>query len=470
MPGAHINRDERNVTTATAALPDGHRRPSRTAIGPHPVVSRRVNRFLGGAGLARPMSGQAEHEDRKKYEFRRVLEELQDYTGSGTQLVTIYVPDDRQISDVAEHVTQEHSEASNIKSKGTRTNVQDALTSIKDRLRYYDEVPENGMVMFSGAVDTGGGRSEMVTKVLESPPQPVESFRYHCDSAFLLEPLEEMLADSGLYGLIVLDRREANVGWLRGKRVVPVKSASSLVPGKQRKGGQSAQRFARLRLEAIDNFYQEVAEMANELFVPERHDLDGILVGGPSPTKDEFLDGDYLHHELQDQVLGKFDVSYTDESGLSSLVDAAESVLADAELMQDKALVEEFFEELHAGERATYGFEKTRENLVMGAVDTLLISEDLRQDVATWTCPSCGHDHRELVERRHETPDESCSECGAALEANEAVREDAIEHLMSIAEQRGTETAFISTDFEKGEQLLTAFGGVAGLLRYATGV
>ncbi|MFB6157726.1 MAG: peptide chain release factor aRF-1, partial [Haloferacaceae archaeon] len=196
--------------------------------------------------------GGAEHGDRKKYEFSRVIEELDEYEGSGTQLVTIYVPEDKRISDVVQHVTQEHSEASNIKSKQTRTNVQDALKSLKDRLRYYDEPPENGMVLFSGAVDAGGGQTDMVTKVLESPPQPVESFRYHCDSDFLTEPLEEMLADQGLFGLIVLDRREANVGWLRGKRVEPVKNASSLVPGKQRKGGQSAQRFARLRLEAID--------------------------------------------------------------------------------------------------------------------------------------------------------------------------------------------------------------------------
>jgi peptide chain release factor subunit 1 len=406
-------------------------------------------------------------EDRRKYEFRKVIEDLTEYEGSGTQLVTIYVPPDKQISDVVAHVTQEHSEASNIKSKQTRTNVQDALTSIKDRLRYYKEPPENGMVLFSGAIDSGGGQTEMVTKVLENPPDPVQSFRYHCDSTFLTEPLEEMLADKGLFGLVVLDRREANVGWLRGKRVEPVKSTTSLVPGKQRKGGQSAQRFARLRLEAIDNFYQEVAEMANELMVPERHEMDGILVGGPSPTKDEFLDGDYLHHELQDLVVGKFDVSYTDESGLYDLVDAAQDALADQEVMKDKAQMEEFFENLHAGDLATYGFEPTRQNLVMGAVDRLLLSEDLRSDVVVFDCPN-GHEEYEVVDRRHSTPDHTCSECGEPAEMQD--REDVIEHLMEIAEQRGTETKFISTDFEKGEQLLDAFGGVAGILRYSTGV
>ncbi|MFB6127218.1 MAG: peptide chain release factor aRF-1 [Halolamina sp.] len=416
------------------------------------------------------MSSDAEgaSEDRRQYEFRKVLDELDEYEGSGTQLVTIYVPDDRQVSDVVQHVTQEHSEASNIKSKQTRTAVQDALKSIKDRLKYYDTYPpENGLVLFSGAVDSGGGQTEMVTKVLESPPEPVQSFRYHCDSNFLTDPLEEMMADKGLFGLIVLDRREANVGWLKGKRIEPVKSASSLVPGKQRKGGQSAQRFARLRLEAIDNFYQEVAGMANDLFVNERHELDGILVGGPSPTKDEFLSGDYLHHELQDKVLGKFDVAYTDESGLHDLVDSAQEVLADQEIMADKREMEEFFELLNTGGKATYGFGPTRENLVMGAVDRLLLSEDLTDDVVVYECPN-DHEEYELVDRRHDTPDHECATCGEAAEP--ADREDVVEHLMNIADQRGTETKFISTDFEKGEQLLNAFGGIAGILRYETGV
>ncbi len=280
---------------------------------------------------------------------------------------------------MVEHVITEHSEASNIKSKQTRTNVQDALTSIKDRLRYYD-VPtgqRTGRVLRRGRrrrrPDRHGDEGPRI------PTRPDRIVPLHCDSEPPRSPAHPR--HNGLFGLIVLDRREANVGWLKGKRVEPVKSASSLVPGKQRKGGQSAQRFARLRLEAIDNFYQEVAGMANDLFVPKRHDMDGILVGGPSPTKDEFLDGDYLHHELQDLVVGKFDVAYTDESGLYDLVDAGQDALADQEVIKDKKQMEEFFEKLHRGNESTYGFEATRKNLVMGSVDQLLISEDLRK---TW--------------------------------------------------------------------------------------
>jgi peptide chain release factor subunit 1 len=133
--------------------------------------------------------------------------------------------------------------------------------------------------------------------------------------------------------------------------------------------------------------------------------------------------------------------------------------------MKDKVQMEEFFENLHTGDLATYGFEQTRRNLVMGSVDRLLISEDLRKDVVIYDCD--GQEEFEVVDRRHATPDHQCSD-GSGAEVQE--REDVIEHLMTIAEQRGTETKFISTDFEKGEQLYDAFGGVAGILRYSTGI
>ncbi|MFB6110830.1 MAG: peptide chain release factor 1, partial [Halodesulfurarchaeum sp.] len=152
---------------------------------------------------------------------------------------------------------------------------------------------------------------------------------------------------------------------------------------------------------------------------------------------------------------------------LYDLVDEGQEALADAELIEDKEDMESFFKELHGGELATYGFGPTRKNLMMGSVETLLLSEDLRKDVAIYECPE-GHTDRELVDPRPDTPEHTCEECGAEPETTE--REDVIEHLMDIADQRGTETHFISTDFEKGEQLLTAFGGIAGILRYQTGI
>ncbi|MDI6902983.1 MAG: peptide chain release factor aRF-1 [Methanocellales archaeon] len=364
-------------------------------------------------------------EAHKKYEFKRKLEELREKTGKGTELITIYIPPDKQISDVMAQLRDEHGQASNIKSKSTRTNVQSALDSIMARLKYFRHPPKNGMVIFCGTISLGGDKTTMETLVLE-PPEPILSYQYRCGSEFVLAPLEDMLEEKKTFGLMVLDRREATIGLLHGKHVDAIKHMTSNVPGKQRKGGQSARRFERLRLIAINEFYKRIGDKANEIFLATE-EMEGILIGGPSPTKEEFIDGEYLHHELQQKILGAFDVSYTDESGLYELLDASHEVLADLDLMREKKLMNRFMEEIVSDKGlAAYGKDHVRKNIKMGAVDTLLLSEDLGPEL--------------------------------------------VAELSQLAEQKGSAIEFISTDFEEGEQLMSAFGGVAALLRFRTGV
>jgi len=359
--------------------------------------------------------------DLKKYEFKKILEELKKKRGRGTELISVYIPPDRQISDVVSHLREEHGQASNIKSKSTRTNVQSALESILSRLKYL-EVPENGLAIFCGAIEVGGGKSNLETYIVE-PPERINSYIYHCDSSFLLEPLERMLEEKDKYGLIVLDKKEATIGILHGKLVEPLRHLTSNVPGKQRKGGQSAPRFQRLREIAVEEFYQRIGRHANELFLPEKGELKGILIGGPSPTKEEFIKGEYLHYELQRKIIGAFDVAYTDESGLFELVDKAEDALAELDLIKEKRLMTKFLKLLaHDEELVAYGEAEVRKMLEIGAVETLLLSEGLP--------------HEKVME------------------------------LSELAEAAGTNVELISKDFEEGLQLLKAFGGVAAILRY----
>ena len=358
----------------------------------------------------------------RRYEFRKVLEELREKSGRGTELVSVYIPPDKQISDVTSHLRDEHGQAMNIKSKITRTNVQSSLESILAKLRYV-RVGENGLVIFCGAIDKGGDKTDIETFIVE-PPAKIYSYIYHCDSSFFLEPLEELVEEKEKYGLLVLDKREATIGILSGKVVEPVKHLTSSVPGKIRKGGQSAQRFQRLREIATEDFYKRIGEHTSQIFLQIK-DIRGVLIGGPSPTKDDFIKGAYLHYELQSKILGEFDVAYTDESGLYELVDAAEGVLEGMDLMREKKLMARFMKFVANNEAmVAYGEKEVRRKLEQGAVDTLLISEELEDEFV-----------REFVER---------------------------------AETTGSDVEFISTDFEEGTQLKRAFGGVAALLRYRT--
>jgi peptide chain release factor subunit 1 len=358
----------------------------------------------------------------KKYEFRKVLEELRNKSGRGTELVSVYIPPDKQISDVTSQLRDEHGQAMNIKSKITRTNVQSSLESILSKLRYVS-VGENGLVIFCGAIDKGGDKTDIETFIVE-PPTRIYSYIYHCDSSFFLEPLEELVTEREKYGLLVLDKREATIGILHGKILEPIKHLTSSVPGKIRKGGQSAPRFQRLREIATDDFYKRIGKHASQIFL-EVEDLQGLLIGGPSPTKEDFIKGSYLHYELQKRILGEFDVAYTDESGLYELVDASGEVLEGMDLMREKKLMTRFMKFIASNEAmVAYGEREVNKDLELGAVDTLLISEELKAEF--------------------------------------------VHELVTKAELTGANVEFISTEFEEGTQLKRAFGGVAALLRYKT--
>jgi peptide chain release factor subunit 1 len=414
----------------------------------------------------------AEQSAHQKYEFKRKLEALKKKKGRGTELVSLYIPYDKQISDVTSQLRNEHGQAANIKSKVTRTNVQGALESLLSRLRYLNRAPENGIVYFTGAVDVGANKTNMETTILE-PPEPIITYKYHCDSSFYLETLEDMLRDKKTYGLLVLDRREATVGLLVGKHIESYRHLTSNVPGKQRKGGQSAHRFQQLRLIAIHDFYKRIGNAASEVFLTIDHkDFEGVLIGGPSPTKEEFQAGEYLHHEIEKKIVGLFDVAYTDESGLSELMNAASDTLSDLDLMVEKNLMQRFFVELVSDSgKTSYGIEQIRANLEVGAVDVLLISEDLRAEKDIIKCSSCEYETTSIHEWKPGETGEAvgnCPKCGSPLEIVEKV--DVVDELSEMCDQMGTEVAFISTDFEEGSQLMNAFGGMAAILRYSTGI
>jgi len=400
--------------------------------------------------------------DLQIYEFRRSLEEVRKLSGRGTELISLYIPPSRQISDVSNYLRSEYSQSSNIKSASTRKNVQAAISSILSRLKNFKQPPENGLVFFVGHRSIGADQTDMVQFVLE-PPEPVPTFIYRCDSKFFTEPIEGMLETKETYGLIVIDRSEATIGYLHGKQIVSLKNMQSLVPSKHSRGGQSARRFERLIEIAAHEYYKKVADVANESFLAQK-DLKGILVGGPGPTKDYFVKSEYLHYELQKKIVDTFDVGYTDEYGLKELVEKARESLRHLDLMREKDLMQKLLEEIRKpdGGLSIYGEEQVKNALMIGAVDTLIISEDLRRVKLKLTCPSCGAKKEALA--KDSTEDVKCDKCGAIMKVDEV--DDLVGELHKIAEQNNTKVDFVSGESEEGGLLLKAFGGLAGILRF----
>jgi peptide chain release factor subunit 1 len=403
----------------------------------------------------------------RRLRLKLALEDLREMKGFGTELVTLIIPPDRHISDARSLLQNEHGQAANIKSKGTRKNVQGAIESALSTLSRYKRPGENGLAIFVGSIIIGNNKNRMVNVVVEEPPQPLMSFRYRCDSVFELSQLEDMLVDKKSYGLFVIDRSEAAFGIASGKRIHVQEHLVSNIMGKHRQGGQSAQRFERLIEEAAHNFFKRATEHACNYWLPNLENIQAIIIGGPGATKDFVVKNEYFHHEVGKKLAKThFDVGYSNESGVRELVENAGSLMGEIELDAERQVMNSFLSELiKAAPRATYGEMMVRSALERGAIDKLLISEGLRKNTIELRCGSCQNEWIATVGRLEQLP--SCPSCDASGDnAKELSSISLIEELGVMAERSNTEIIYISVDTEEGSQLLYGFGGLAALCRY----
>ena len=403
----------------------------------------------------------------RRLRLQMALEDLREMKGFGTELVSIIIPPDRQVSDARSLLQNEHGQAANIKSKGTRKNVQGAIDSALSSLSKIKNAGENGIALFVGSIIVGNNRNRMINVLVEDPPQPLLSFRYRCDSTFELTQLEDMLIDKKSYGLFVIDRSEAAFGIATGKRIHVQEHLVSNIMGKHRQGGQSAQRFERLIEEAAHNFFKRATEHACDYWLPNLENIQAIIIGGPGATKDFVVKNDYFHHEIAKKIAKTtFDVGYSNESGVRELVGNAGQMMGEIELDAERKIMDAFLSELIKNHpKATYGEKMVIQALDQGAVQKLLISESLRKNVVTLQCNSCNNEWKITIGRMEAIP--NCPSCdGSGEKAKEIENISLIDELSTMAAKSNSEIVYISTDTEEGSQLMLGFGGLAAILRY----
>lgn len=410
--------------------------------------------------------------DLKIYKTKQLLGDLKNKKGFHTELISLYIPHDRKISDVTNHLKNEISESANIKSKLTRKNVTESINSLLGQLKNIKDVPEYGLVMFSGAIPQsntpGTEKNEMY---IVQPPDRVITFRYHCASEFLLWPLEEMLTTKETYGLLVIGRAKSAVGYIKGNHVEILPEFTSGIHGKHRAGGQSQKRYERLIEEGEKQFYRRISETINELFL-SMEDLRGIFIGGPGQSKERFVNDESLDYRLREKILDVVDLGYGGTEGIRALIEKVKDKIEDVKYIREKQIMQQFMKEVSIDSGlASYGLEDIQRALNYGVVDTLILSEKLDLYKIKLECSNCGYTESRIIKERDLNrakaliQEKSCPKCTSnAFNVIEGV--SIIEELGKIAETTGANVDILSTETEEGEMLYSTFGGISAILRY----
>ena len=405
------------------------------------------------------------------FRLKRTLSTLASKEGRGTELVSLYVPPGKAISDVVNTLRDEYGTASNIKSTTTRKNVMDAIVKVQQRLKLFKEPPEKGLVIFCGAIPQNGAGSERIETYVIVPPEPIHIYLYRCDARFHTEYLQEMLREKETYGILLIDTQGATIATLQGRRLEIVREMKSGVPGKTRAGGQSARRYERLRDMRLQEYFTRVGRHANDTFLPIEN-LKGLILAGPGPTKYDFEKGDYLNYMLKGKLLDTVDTAYVEEQGVKEVVEKAPEVMKRVRYIEEKKIVQQFLYEVgHDTGKITYGEEEVRRALESGAVNILLLSEGLDTSRVTVKCSACGYQEQHSVKNQKQMEFQQglvgkpCLKCNSqALSIVDT--QDLIDDFAKLAEYTNSDVEIIFTETEEGQMLKNSFGGVAAILRF----
>ncbi|KAH9546007.1 hypothetical protein CY35_12G074100 [Sphagnum magellanicum] len=403
------------------------------------------------------------------WKIKKLIKALESARGNGTSMISLIMPPRDQVSRVTKMLGDEFGTASNIKNRVNRQSVLGAITSAQQRLKLHNKVPPNGLVLYTGTIVTDDGKEKKVTFDFE-PFKPINSSLYLCDNKFHTEALNELLESDDKFGFIIMDGNGTLFGTLSGNTREVLHKFSVDLPKKHGRGGQSALRFARLRMEKRHNYVRKTAELATQFYInpaTSQPNVSGLILAGSADFKTELSQSDMFDPRLQTKVLNVVDVSYGGENGFNQAIELSAEILANVKFIQEKRLIGKYFEEISQDTgKYVFGIEDTLKALEMGAVETLIVWENLEVNRYVLKNAVSGELVIKHLNREQESDQSTFREAETQAELEVQEKLSLLEWFANVYKGFGCTLEFVTNKSQEGSQFCRGFGGIGGILRY----
>lgn len=358
----------------------------------------------------------------EKIRYKRLLQTIKQYKGDGTSMITLLIPNKKELHQVNTTLNEEYGTASNIKSRVNRLSVLSAITTAQQQLKLYNRVPNNGLVVLTGTViEDENSRARKDVKLSFEPLKPIVSFLYLCDSSFHIEQLESALQDNKVYGIVVVDGNGFLLANLSGSNKEILYRQSVDLPKKHGRGGQSALRFSRLAESSRHNYLRKVAETMETFYLTNNIlNNEGIIIAGSADLKTHLQNKEFFNPQLK--IIKQVDVAYGGEAGLNEAITLCSDLFSSLDLIKEKKELQNYFELIAKDSPLIcFGKNETCALLEQGLLETIILNYDIED----------------------------------------------LEQLYEIANRVGTTICLVSDKTSEGAQFVKGFGGYGGITRYA---
>merc|ERR1719336_3564783 len=243
----------------------------------------------------------------------------------------------------------------------------------------YNKTPPNGLIVYCGEVIDENGKEKKLTIDFE-PFRPISTTMYLCDNKFHCEDLAQLLESDDRFGFLIMDGNGSLYGTVTGNHREVLHKFSVDMPKKHGRGGQSALRFARLRLEKRHNYVRKVSEIATQVFISDaKPNVKGLIIAGSADFKNELTTSDLWDPRLESVLIKPMlDIAYGGENGFNQAIELSAETLKNVKFVQEKKLITNFLDEVAQDSgKYCFGIKDTMQGLEMGAVETLICWENL---------------------------------------------------------------------------------------------
>ena len=240
------------------------------------------------------------------------------------------------------------------------------------------------------------------------------------------------------------------------------------LPKKHGRGGQSALRFARLRMEKRHNYVRKCAEMAVTFFISDNKcNVAGLVLAGSADFKTELLLSDLFDPRLQKAVIKTVDVSYGMDPGFNQAIELSAECLSNVKLVQEKRLLQKYFDEI-SQDTGKYCFmvQDTLQALEMSSVETIIVWENLTINRLTVKNVTTGEEKILHLSPEQETNDAHFHDDVTGVQLEIIDRITLVEWLANSYRSFGAALEFITDRSQEGSQFCKGFGGIGGILRW----
>ncbi|CAI9270551.1 unnamed protein product [Lactuca saligna] len=132
-------------------------------------------------------------------------------------------------------------------------------------------------------------------------------------------------------------------------------------------------------MENHHNYVRKIEELATQFYMDpttNQPNAFGLILVGCADFKTKLSQSDLFEPLLQEKILNVVDVYYGGENSFNQDIKLSFEILANVKFLQEKHLIGKYFEEINQ-DRGTIGIDETFEALHMGAMETLLVWENL---------------------------------------------------------------------------------------------